>query len=91
MDAPIVTVHNIIKRPVIKLETKTSSTQDPILECWKFIFDNWYCTEWQPIPDWVRQKIKFHPQLGMCSGNLVTRNGAKGMNEFLLRINRKEN
>ncbi len=87
MDTPNVVVVNHFKphsTPVM------SPQSDSIINCWKYIFENWNTIEWQPIPNWIRTQIKFHPQLGMCGGNLITRAGSKGMIAFINRMNNKE-
>jgi hypothetical protein len=80
----LVTVHNNFHNPVHPL---TDDVIDDTMNAWKWIFDNWHTTIRRPIPDSVRKYIKFHPQLGMCGGNLCTKNAAIGMQGFIARLN----
>ena len=55
---------------------------------WAFIFNAWNCTEWRSLPQETKRILGLHESIGVCSGMLVTRAGAKGLNEFIIRMNR---
>ena len=84
----LVTVHNSFKNPVLS-SSLTDEKIDDTMSAWKYIFAHWHSSVWIPIPDFVRAKIKFHPQLGMCGGNLVTKIGANGMQSYINRQNNR--
>jgi hypothetical protein len=80
----LVTVHNPKHR--VSCEPPPPKIPDSI-QAWQYIIANWMTPYWQPIPEWVRSVIHFHPQLGMCGGNLVTRAGSNGMILFCNKLN----
>lgn len=64
--------------------------QDAYMQAWQYITANWMCKEWQSVPDRIRLMLRLPASIGMCNGSLVTRIGAKGMSEFIARINSKK-
>lgn len=59
-------------------------------EAWRWIVANWNCVAWRGIPDHVRLATGLDARLGMCHGCLVTQHAAKGMNEFVSRMNERK-
>jgi len=57
------------------------------IQAWERIISEWNCHTWTPIPQDVREVLKFHAQLGMCSGNLCTRKASEGMTNFCNKLN----
>lgn len=62
--------------------------QEQHANAWRFIFDAWNCNEWKSLPQQIKHTLGLHESIGVCSGVLVTRAGAKGLNEFIVRMNR---
>lgn len=56
---------------------------------WAFIFGKWACNEWQPLPREIKAILALPDNIGVCSNQLVTRTGAKGMIEFITRMNNR--
>jgi hypothetical protein len=67
----------------------TQSQETQRSNAWAFIFQNWHALQWVPIPTGIKLTLGLHSSLGMCSGMLVTRTGAAGLNDFILRMNAK--
>jgi len=59
------------------------------IEAWNYIINNWYCYEWQAIPQTVQNVLNLDSRLGMCGGMLVTKKSAQGTLEFVQNMNRK--
>jgi len=55
---------------------------------WAYIFNAWHCVQWQPLPSGIKSTLCLPPVIGVCSGTLVTRTGAKGQTEFIAWMNR---
>lgn len=45
---------------------------------------------WAALPAEAKRVLGIHQSLGVCSGMLVTRVGASGLNEFIHRLNRRQ-
>jgi len=56
-------------------------------ECWQWLFAHWYCSVWQPIPGYIQFTLKLDSRMGMCHGQLVSKVGAQGIDEFVHRMN----
>jgi hypothetical protein len=54
---------------------------------WQWIIENRFTPAWKPVPEWVKAELKLHPQMGVCSGNLVTHIGSIGIDRFCQRVN----
>jgi hypothetical protein len=61
------------------------------LQAWQWITSRWNCPSWIGIPDDKKKTIGLDPRVGMCHGSLVTQGAAKGMNEFINRMNAPRN
>lgn len=55
---------------------------------WDWIMENWFSPTWVACPQWVKTELKLHPALGVCSGMLITRSSAIGLDEFIQRVNK---
>lgn len=58
---------------------------------WAFIFNKWNCSEWIPLPREIKAILALPDSIGVCSNQLVTRTGAKGMIDFINRMNNRRN
>ena len=58
---------------------------------WQKLIKLWGCTEWISIPIEIQNVLNLDSRLGMCHCCLVTQNGARGMNEFIHRMNMPRN
>ncbi len=82
----IVTVHSKHITPSQVMWTPPKQT------AWEWVLENWHSAHWIACPEWVKSQLRLHPQMGVCSGNLVTRVGDMGMTSFCKRVNQhKEN
>lgn len=61
---------------------------NPYMMAWKWVFDHWQCSEWTPIAKSVSNALHLREGLGMFNGQLVSRQAAVGMREFVSRVNR---
>jgi len=61
-----------------------------MIKAWDYIINNWYCIQWNPLPEWVKSTLHLDSRLGMINGTLVTRQASQGMREFINRLNHKE-
>lgn len=55
---------------------------------WSWILENWFSPTWIACPQWVKTELKLHPALGVCSGMLITKSSAAGLDEFIHRVNK---
>ena len=58
---------------------------------WQEIIKQWGCKEWKAIPTEIQKVLNLDSRLGICHCCLVTQNGAKGMNQFIERMNQPRN
>jgi hypothetical protein len=62
---------------------------DKYSQAWSIVFSAMARAEWTPIPQETKAFLGLHPSIGGCSGMLITRNSAMGINDFIARMNRK--
>lgn len=67
----------------------TAENESTWNSAWQYIFSNWGCVEWRPLPSTIKKTLGLHNSIGLCSSMLITRTGASGLNEFISRINSK--
>ena len=60
------------------------------MDAWKWIVDNWGSATWLSIPIQVRNTLHLDVRLGVCHYGLVTQSGAKGINDFVTRMNERK-
>lgn len=59
------------------------------IQAWKWITDHWGCASWMGIREDVRTAIGLDARVGMCHGQLVTQQAARGMQVFINNINNR--
>jgi len=57
------------------------------MQAWNWITSRWCTDTWTPIDPLVRTTLRLPILLGIAHGQLVTRKGACGGQEFIKRIN----
>ena len=57
------------------------------MQAWTWIINSWHTPEWMPVNADVRTILHLPKSLGMCGGQLITQQGAKGMMLFIQRFN----
>jgi len=70
------------------MNQQTTDKQNEIMIAWQWILDNWNCQQWNRIPSNVQKVLNLDTRLGICGGMLISQNAARGINEFILRMNR---
>ena len=60
------------------------------ISAWQYITEHWYCKDWQPLTNDVKKVLRLDSRIGITGGMLVTYTGAKGIINFVKRMNNKK-